>query len=64
MVVLTTAAPLWLISGCEAVYKAVALLPWQVSKGLKVIYGQEMAHSSKCVQDSQSPYKVAIRDMY
>lgn len=27
----------WLISGCEAGYKAVVLLQWQVPKGLRVI---------------------------
>lgn len=36
------ASPPWLISGCEAVYKAVGLLLWQVPKGIKVKYGKEM----------------------
>lgn len=46
-----------LISGCEAVYKAVVLLQWQVSKELTVTHGKKMGTpSSKWFQNSQSPY--------
>lgn len=35
---LTTASLPGLVTGCEAISKAVVLLQWQVPNGLKVIY--------------------------